>query len=162
MRRLPIALLIVAACGGSAKQTTTASAPEQPTVEPAPPTSAPAIDPRQRVTQLTAEADQNPLLAAWTGPYGGVPPWDKINSDLFPAAFAKGIELRAAEIDVIATTTEPPTFQNTYAALDNAGRHLDRAETLFSVMTTSLNTKDVQIVDREWSPKLTAAVDAIE
>src|SRR5690606_14802279 len=165
MRRIAIASVIVAACsGGSTKQTavsTTAQPSAEPAVAPAPPPVDPHTDAKQRVARLTAEADQNPLLAAWTGPYGGVPPWDKVKANLFPAAFAKGIELRAAEIDVIATNPEPPTFDNTYAALDNAGRHLDRAETLFSVMTTSLNTPDVQAVDREWSPKLTAATDAI-
>jgi peptidyl-dipeptidase Dcp len=165
MRRIPLALVIVAACsGGSAKQTS-AVAPTPPAAEPAvAPAPAPIdahADAKQRVQPLTAEADKNPLLAAWTGPYGGVPPWDKIKSDLFPAAFAKGIELRAVEVDVIANQPDAPTFQNTYAALDDAGRHLDRAETLFSVMTSSLNTKDVQAVDREWSPKLTAATDAI-
>jgi peptidyl-dipeptidase Dcp len=169
MRRLSLVFVIFAACsGGSAKQTSTVSTPAAPgtgegAVAPAPP--APPrdrhADAKLRVQQLTGEADKNPLLAAWTGPYGGVPPWDKIKSDLFPAAFATGVELRAAEIEVIATNPEPPTFQNTYAALDDAGRHLDRAETLFSVMTSSLNTKDVQTVDREWSPKLTAAADAI-
>lgn len=165
MRRLALASVILAACsGGSTKQTevpTQAQPSAEPAAAPAPPPVDPHTDAKQRVARLTAEADQNPLLAAWAGPYGGVPPWDKIKSSLFPAAFAKGVELRQAEIDVIATNPEPPTFQNTYAALDNAGRHLDRAETLFSVMTTSLNTPDVQAVDREWSPKLTAATDAI-
>ncbi|HEY5921502.1 MAG TPA: M3 family metallopeptidase [Kofleriaceae bacterium] len=166
MRRISLAFVIFAACSGGSKQTLvlTPAQPPEPVGAPAVSTT-PPIDPQadaqQRVKRLAAEADQNPLLAVWTGPYGGVPPWDKIKSDLFPAAFAKGIELRAAEVDVIASLPEAPTFQNTYAALDDAGRHLDRAETLFSVMTSSLNTKDVQAVDREWSPKLTAAMDAI-
>jgi peptidyl-dipeptidase Dcp len=164
MRRHTLALLILAACSGPAKQQTV-PAPVQPVMEPAAAPAPSAGDSQlaatQKVQELTAEADKSPLLAPWTGPYGGVPPWDQIKSDLFPAAFATGIALRAAEVDVIANNPAPPTFQNTYAALDNAGRHLDRAETLFSVMTTSLNTKDVQAVDREWSPKLTAANDAI-
>ena len=116
---------------------------------------------RAQMKGLAADADRDALLAPWTGPYGGVPPWDKIKSELFPAAFAKGIALRAAEIEVITTSPEAPTFANTFAALDDVGRHLDRAETLFGVMTNNLNTKDVQAVDREWSPKLTAASDAI-
>ena len=29
----------------------------------------------------------NPLIAPWTGPYGGVPPWDKVKPELFPAIF---------------------------------------------------------------------------
>jgi len=163
MRRLSLALVIVAGCGGSSATQPPVTVPSPSSV---PAAGAPAaVDPHaaasERVKQLVVEADANPLLATWTGPYGGVPPWDKIKSELFPAAFAKGIELRAAEVDVIATNPEPPTFQNTYAALDDAGRHLDRARTLFSVMSSSLNTKDVQAVDREWSPRLTAASDAI-
>ncbi len=165
MRRLSFAFALLAACGGSSANQAPAGTPVQPMVEPAVAPAPPPVDSyadtKSRVERLTAAANKDPLLAAWTGPYGGVPPWDKIKSDLFPAAFAKGIELRAAEIDVIAQNPEPPTFANTYAALDDAGRHLDRAETLFSVMVSSLNTKDVQAVDREWSPKLTEATDAI-
>ena len=32
----------------------------------------------------TALADKNPMLAPWTGPYEGVPPWDKMDPELFP------------------------------------------------------------------------------
>ena len=116
---------------------------------------------RLAVKRLTAEADKTPLLAAWTGPYGGVPPWDKIRADAFPEAFAIGLELLAAEIAVIAENPEPPTFDNTMVAYQNVGRHFDRAETLFGVMSSSLNGPDVQAVDREWSPKISAANDAI-
>jgi peptidyl-dipeptidase Dcp len=41
----------------------------------------------------------SPLLAEWSGPYGGVPPWDQVKPELFAAAFQEGIELRRAEID---------------------------------------------------------------
>ncbi len=128
-----------------------------------PPT--PVVSPYEKakaeVARLRQEADADPMLAAWPGPYGGVPPWDKVKADLFPAAFTKGVALRAAEVDVIANNPEAPTFKNTYEALEDAGRHLSRAETLFSVLTSSLNTEDVQKVDEDWSPKLAAAWDAI-
>jgi peptidyl-dipeptidase Dcp len=131
----------------------------------APPPLPPAPDPfakaKSDVARLRAEAAKDPMLAEWTGPYGGVPPWDKVKTELFPAAFTTGIALRAAEVDVIAHNPEPPTFTNTYAALEDSGRHLSRGTTLFSVMTSNLNTADVQKVDEEWSPKLAAAMDAI-
>jgi peptidyl-dipeptidase Dcp len=113
------------------------------------------------VTRLKAEADKHPLLAPWTGPYGGVPPWDQVKSDLFAGAFTLGIELRNAEIAVIAESSEAPTFANTFVPLEDAGRHQDRAETLFAVMTSSMNSPDFQAVDKEWSPKLAAAYDEI-
>ena len=70
---------------------------------------------KAEVARLRAEADKNEMLAAWTGPYGGVPPWDKVKAAAFPAAFSLGLALRAAEIEVIATQSEPPTFENTVA-----------------------------------------------
>jgi peptidyl-dipeptidase Dcp len=46
-------------------------------------------------------------------------------------------------------------------ALEDAGRHLHRLEIMFAVWTGNLNTPEVQAVDREWSPKLAEAYDAI-
>ena len=121
----------------------------------------PGPAPSAEVTRLTALADADPMLAPWTGPHGGVPPWDKAKADLFPTSFQTGIDLLLAQIDDIASNTEPPTFANVIVPLEDAGRHDDRAQTVFGVMTNNMNTPDVQAVDREWSPKLTAARDAI-
>lgn len=160
---LPISFLaVLSAC-------TPAAPPPPPVTTPMPQASAsttndakkPLEIARDNVARLKAEADKNPLLAAWTGPYGGVPPWDKIKAELIPAAFTTSLALRAAEVDVIAEGADAPTFANTIAALEDAGRHQTRAETLFDVMKSNLSTKEVQSVDRDWSPKLAAAEDAI-
>jgi hypothetical protein len=138
-----LASLLVAACA-----CTPAPGPgPQPTASTSPTGStAAAVSPhdaaRARVAELASRADANPTLAAFTGPYGGVPAWDKVKPDLFPAAFELGLALLLAEVDVIATSPEAPTFQNTIAALEDAGRHQGRAETLFSVLTSNLNTPD--------------------
>jgi peptidyl-dipeptidase Dcp len=114
-----------------------------------------------KVATLKPQADANPMLAAWGGPYGGVPPWDGVKADQFPAAFDLGLNLLLAEIDVIALNPEPPAFGNVIGALEDAGRYENRAEVLFGVMTNNLNTPEVQAVDREWSPKIAAASDKI-
>jgi peptidyl-dipeptidase Dcp len=116
---------------------------------------------KAKVVELRAVAEKDPLLAPWTGPYGGVPPWDKAQTERFPSAFTAGLALRAAEVAVITANPEAPTFANTIVPLEDAGRHLDRAQTVFGVKTSSLNLPDVQAVDREWSPKFAAADDAI-
>ena len=113
------------------------------------------------VARLRAEADANPMLAPWSGPDGGVPPWDRVKPELFPAAFKLGLDLLLAEVDVVANNPDPPRFDNVIAALEDVGRHQDRATTLFGVLTNNLNTAEVQAIDREWSPKLAAANDAI-
>jgi peptidyl-dipeptidase Dcp len=113
------------------------------------------------IVRLTAEANQDPLLKPWTGPRGGVPPWDRADPTLVPTAFDLGIRLQEAEIQAIASNPAPPTFENTIAAMQNAGRHLDRASTVFAVMTDNVSTPAVQDVEAEWSPRLTAAGNAI-
>jgi len=118
------------------------------------------VDPRQgssEVSRLAAEAAQDPLLAEWTGPYGGVPPWDKVSTDRFPAAFELGVALRAAEFAAIADNPAPATFANTIEAMQDSGRALTRARIVFSVVTANISTPEARKVDAEWSPKLTKA-----
>ncbi|MGQ0383232.1 MAG: M3 family metallopeptidase [Gammaproteobacteria bacterium] len=109
------------------------------------------------VARLTAEADKNVLLADWTGAYGGVPPWDQVAANRFPAAFELGVALQAAEYAAIADNPAPPTFRNVIEAMQDASKHLNRAQTLFAVMNLNLSTPEVQTVQAEWSPKLTKA-----
>jgi peptidyl-dipeptidase Dcp len=148
----------MSACGGSQKA-------EEPVAQEQPAPAAPAVSAhdtaKAEVARLKAIADQDPLLTAWTGPYGGVPPWDKVKVELFAPAFETGLALFLAEVEVVATDPSPPTFANTIVPLEDAGRHEDRAETLFGVYTNNLNTPDVQAVDKEWSPKIAAATDKV-
>ncbi len=113
------------------------------------------------VARLTAEADQNGLLQAWTGPHGGVPPWDRAVAANVGPALDLGIRLQEAEVQAIANSPEAPTFDNTIGALQNVGRHVDRASTIFSVMTDNVSNEEVQAVEAEWSPRLAAASNAI-
>jgi len=112
-------------------------------------------------SQAAAEAPANILLAEWTGPYGGVPPWDKVRPDLFPQAFQQGIDSLLREIDAIADNPAPPTFANTFVPLEDSGRALDRVGALFGVMTSNVSTPEYEALDKEWSPKLTAAYNKI-
>jgi peptidyl-dipeptidase Dcp len=103
----------------------------------------------------------NPLLAEWTGSFGGVPPWEKVKPELFPQAFQFGIDEQRREFLAIANNEAPPTFENTIVAMEKAGQRLDRVQTLFSVMTNNMATPEYQALDKEWSPKLSAASDEI-
>jgi peptidyl-dipeptidase Dcp len=109
----------------------------------------------------TAAVSKNALLQDWTGPYGGVPPWDKVKPELFPEAFQVGIDQMLAENDAIANNPEAPTFANTIEAMEKSGRTLDRVQALFGVMTDNMSTPAYQALDKEWSPKFSAAYDKI-
>ncbi len=123
----------------------------------------------ERLTSDAAEARavlpvQSPraeLLQDWTGPYGGVPPWDKVTADKLKVAILEGIELQRAEIAAIADNPVQPTFGNTMVALEMAGEPLGRALSLFGVMTQNIGSADYQAVQREVSPLLSAANDEI-
>jgi len=108
-----------------------------------------------------ATVSTNVLLQDWTGPYDGVPPWDKVEPELFPQAFQVGIDDLLAEIDLIAANAQAPTFANTIEAMDKAGVRLDRVQAVFGVMTDNMSTPEYQALDKEWSPKLSAAYDKI-
>jgi peptidyl-dipeptidase Dcp len=111
--------------------------------------------------QAASPAPANPLLGEWAGPFGGVPPWDLIKPELFPAAFAAALAEEHRELEAISGSTQPPTFENTIAAMERAGKARDRLMRLFAVMTSNMNSPEYQALDREWKPKLAAADDAI-
>ena len=54
-----------------------------------------------------------------------------------------------AEVELIATNPEPPTFENTIAALERAGRALDRAATIYDVYSSTMSDDAMQAVERD-------------
>ena len=61
-------------------------------------------------------AAENPLLAKWTGPYGGVPPFDKVKVADFKPALETAMAENLQEIDAIADNPAKPDFENTIVA----------------------------------------------
>jgi peptidyl-dipeptidase Dcp len=107
-------------------------------------------------------APKHPLLQAWTGPYGGVPPWDKTeDTAAFDAACDEGIAHWLAEIDTIAGDPALPTFANTLGRLERGGRPLDRVSRLFFSLASSRNTPAVQKLEGVIRPKLSKAEDKV-
>ena len=108
-----------------------------------------------------AFVSSNPLIAPWDGPYGGVPPWDRMAPEHFPGAFTAAIAEQQAEIAAIVADSDAPTFDNTIAAFERSGRTRDRLERMFSVARESVTNPSYQALEREWQPKLAAASDDI-
>src|SRR6185503_10198664 len=103
----------------------------------------------------------NPLLPEWEGPYGGVPPFDKVHVADFKPALEAGMAENLADVDRIAKNSEAPTFENTIVALERAGQTLDRVQTIYGVFGSTLNGPEFQVVQREMAPKLSAFYDQI-
>ncbi len=106
-------------------------------------------------------ASNSPMLQPWTGPYGGVPPWNLVRSEDFVDAFDAAIAMSAQDIEAIADNPDPPTFENTIVALEKAGRTLNRLESLFSVHTSNLNLGPIPDIEKVIAPKLSEHEDSI-
>ena len=98
--------------------------------------------------------DGKVLLAEWTGPYGGVPAFDKMDLDDLKPALETGMERSLADIDAIANSTEPPTFENTIVAMEGSGRDLDRVFTFWGLWSGNLSTPEFREIQGEMAPKL--------
>ncbi len=99
-------------------------------------------------------AAENPLLAEWTGPHGGVPAFDKMDLAALKPALEAAMAKNLAEIDAIANDPAPPTFENTIVALERAGDELGRVFVYFGLWGGNLSTPEFRAVQREMSPKL--------
>lgn len=108
-----------------------------------------------------ARAGANPLLAEWEGPFGGVPPFDRVQIAQFKPALEAGMAENLADVDRIAKDPAAPTFANTIAALERSGRTLDRVQTIYGVFGSTMNGPEFQVVQREMAPRLAAFADQI-
>jgi peptidyl-dipeptidase Dcp len=97
----------------------------------------------------------NPLLQPWTGEYG-LPPFAQARAEQFAPAFEVAMRVHLEEIGAIGDAPEPPTFDNTVAALDRAGRLFDRISGLFYNLTSSETSPALQAVERKMAPLLAA------
>ena len=78
---------------------------------------------------------KNALLQEWQGPYGGVPAFDTMDVKDIQEAVETGMELNLTEIEAIANSTEPATFENTIAAMERSGAELDRVFSYYGIMS---------------------------
>jgi peptidyl-dipeptidase Dcp len=153
MKALFLASVAALALGGCTTMNdqelgSTAATAAAPDMQAAPAAAAPAVP-------------SNILLAEWTGPYDGVPPWDQVKPELFPGAFEFALDERRREIAAIVGNSEPATFANTIEALERTGRRLNRVSAVYGVMTSNMTNPQYQALQKEWGPKLSAASDEI-
>ena len=96
---------------------------------------------------------QNPLLTDWTGAFG-LPPFGAVRPAQFRPAFDAALAAHRAEIDRVAADPAAPSFDNTIAALERAGKMLDRVSNLFWVLAGADTNDAIEEVEREVSPLL--------
>lgn len=155
LKRLgPLVLaLTVAACASTASDTTNTGTAETNSTD--------AEMTTDTTTPATAATPGNPLLAAWSGPYSGVPPFDQIRVEHFKPALEAAMAENLANVNRIASDPAAPTFENTIAAMERASRTFDRVSTAYGIWSSSMNDEAFSAVELEMEPKLAAFFDQI-
>ena len=123
----------------------------------------PVVKGNEEASAATSEMalEANPLTAKWTGPFGGIPPFDKIKVADFKPALEMAMNENLAEIEAIASTPGSPTFENTIAPLERSGKMLDRVQTIYGIWSSNMNNDEFSAVENEMEPKLAAFSDKI-
>ena len=108
----------------------------------------------------TSSTKENPLLTESTLDYQA-PDFSKIRPAHFIPAIEEGIRIQLAEIDSITSNTAAPTFENTVLAYEKSGRLLARATSILSGLVGADGTEELQKIDEETTPMLSAHHDAL-
>lgn len=98
--------------------------------------------------------NDNPLLAEWTGPYGGLPAFDKMNLADINSAMDVAMVAKLADIEAIANNPEAPSFANTIEAWERAGKLQERVETYYYIWSSNLSSPEFRKIQGEIAPKL--------
>ena len=102
----------------------------------------------------------NPFLTESTLPYQ-MPPFDLVDDGHYQPAFERGMADQLAEIEAIATQSDPPTFENTIVAMERSGRLLDRVATVFFGLSSAHTNDAMDEIRIDVAPKLSAHTDTI-
>src|SRR6202045_3734806 len=115
--------------------------------------------PGQKTARTSAMAD-NPFVQPSTLPFE-LPPFDRIHDSDYLPAFEAGMREQLSEVARLAHNPQPATFDNTIVALERAGQLLNRVDTAFGRLNACNTNPQMQEIDTEMAPKLTAQQDAI-
>jgi peptidyl-dipeptidase Dcp len=114
----------------------------------------PKADLAAAAAAVSVDPAANVFLADWTGPYDGTPAFDKMDLAQLKPALEAGMAMNLAEIDAIATNPEPPTFENTILALEDAGRDLSRVFSYYGILSSNMSSPEFRAIQQEMAPKL--------
>ncbi len=119
-----------------------------------------ALSAPKNTESTVSSLKDNPFAKESSLPYH-LPPFDKIKNGDFLPAIEAGMQEQLKEIRVIATSSQPATFDNTVVAMERSGRLLDRAQRTFSNLNACNTNPEMQKIEKDLAPKLAAHRDAI-
>ena len=106
-------------------------------------------------------AESNPLVTPWTGPYGGVPPFDRVRVEDLGPGVGMAIERRLEAVEKTAADPSAASFENTLLPLERQARQFEQSLNVYEIWGACLSDDAVQKVEREMAPQLAAMADRI-
>ncbi|MGA7522314.1 MAG: peptidyl-dipeptidase Dcp [Acidobacteriaceae bacterium] len=110
--------------------------------------------------QTAAFGPENPFYSPSSLPFHA-PPFNRIEDSDYQPAIEAGMAQQEKEILAIADDPAPPTFENTFVAMEKTGQLLHRAQAAFDCVTGANTDPYLQNVQRELAPKQAAHYDSI-
>lgn len=102
----------------------------------------------------------NPLMQEYKTAFE-IPPFNDIKTEHYLPAIKAGMAENLKEIEAIANNPEAPTFDNTLVAMERTGKLLGKAARVFFALSSADTNEDLQALQREISPMLSAHSDKI-
>jgi peptidyl-dipeptidase Dcp len=100
--------------------------------------------------------DAQALLAPWPGPCGGLPPFDRATPAALAEALPHAVAVRRRAVRALAESTEPPTFDNTVAALESGARALRDLHAVAMSVASTASVGDMPGVAQRLAPLVPA------
>lgn len=142
------AMILSGALVACSESTTKNETVEQPAVK--------AETPQESAPTLAADVQgaKDLLLAEWTGPFEGVPAFDKVELKGLIPALEEAMAMQLKEIDAIANNEAAATFENTIVAMERSGAALDRLFTYWGIWSANRSSAEFRAIQQEMAPKL--------
>jgi len=119
----------------------------------------------QNQTNTNSSSANRPLsyraCEPWTGPCGGLPPFDRIApSDLAPAIEA-ALQQHREEIQAITSCADAPDFNNTFVRFEQSGAALRRVLVLYRAFTSTKSDANIQELEGRFDPIISEHHDTV-
>jgi peptidyl-dipeptidase Dcp len=121
-----------------------------------------ACNSKKEEKTMTNEGNHgNPLIQKWEDRYNGIPPFDKVKIEDFIPAEEIAIAEQRAEINLITSNPEAPTFANTIEAMEKTGITKKRVEAIYYVWQSSMGSPALDSIQEILEPRIAGFADSI-
>jgi len=105
---------------------------------------------------MDTPSNDNVLLAQWTGPYQGVPAFDKMDLAAIKPAFKQAMANKLSEIELITNNPESATFENTILAYESTGKDMDQVNVYWGIWQSNNSSAEFRTIQNEMVPIISA------